>query len=108
VAEDKLKDRIRTLRKAKKMTLEQLAEASDTAKSYIWELENRDNPKVSAEKVAKIAAVLGVTTDFLIGNDTENLAQAEDKAFFRHYSKLPEETRKTIRDMAKLLDKGRG
>lgn len=104
MAEERLKDRIKALRKAKKMTLEQLAEASDTAKSYIWELENRDNPKVSAEKLAKIAAVLGVTADFLIGGN-EDLAGAEDKAFFRHYSKLPEPTRKTIREMAKLLDK---
>ncbi|GAB5426653.1 MAG: helix-turn-helix transcriptional regulator [Devosia indica] len=105
MAGEQLKDRIKALRKEKKMTLEQLAEASDTAKSYIWELENRDNPKVSAEKVAKIASVLGVTLDFLIGGSVEDRADAEDIAFFREYKELPESTKQTIRDMAKLIGK---
>ena len=107
MAGEQLKDRIKTLRKEKKMTLEQLAEASDTAKSYIWELENRDNPKVSAEKVAKIAAVLGVTLDFLIGGAVEDRADAEDIAFFREDKGLPETTKQTIRDMAKLIGKAK-
>ena len=53
-----LGNKIRELRKQKKLSLEQLAELTESSKSYIWELENKDDPKPSAEKTAKIAAVL--------------------------------------------------
>jgi DNA-binding XRE family transcriptional regulator len=39
-----LGDKIRALRKEKKLSLEQLAELTDSSKSYIWELENKDDP----------------------------------------------------------------
>ena len=50
-----LGDKIRALRKQKKLSLEQLAELTDSSKSYIWELENKDDPKPSADKIGKIA-----------------------------------------------------
>jgi len=101
----KFGERIKELRTAKKMTLDQLALATGASKSYIWELENKDPPRPSAEKLADIAKALGVTTDYLIGRDEGTLAQAEDKAFFRQYSGLPEPTRRKIREMAKILGK---
>ncbi|RUW00648.1 transcriptional regulator, partial [Mesorhizobium sp. M1A.F.Ca.IN.022.05.2.1] len=36
------------------------------------------------------------------------LEKAEDKAFFREYSSLPEETRRQIREMAKILGTKKG
>ncbi|MBY4614531.1 MULTISPECIES: helix-turn-helix domain-containing protein [Rhizobium] len=95
--------RIKELRTAKGLTLDQLATATASSKSYIWELENKDPPRPSAEKLADIAAVLGVTTDYLIGREEVTLADAEDKAFFREYSQMSEGTRKKIRAMAKLM-----
>lgn len=89
----------------KGLTLEQLAQATGSSKSYIWELENKDPPRPSAEKLSEIATALGVTVDYLIGRDEQTLAQAEDKAFFRDYSELPEPTRRKIREMAKILGK---
>ena len=41
--------------------LDQLADATESSKSYMWELENKDDPKPSADKLARIAAVLDVT-----------------------------------------------
>lgn len=96
--------RIKELRTAQKLTLEQLAQVTGSSKSYIWELENKDPPRPSAEKLAEIARALGVTTDYLIGRD-ETLEQAEDKAFYRQYSGLPQGTRRKIREMAKILGK---
>ena len=69
------------LRKKKGYTLDQLAERSESSKSYIWELENKDPPRPSGEKLALIAAALDVTTDYLLGKDSEALGSAEDKAF---------------------------
>ena len=99
-----LGDKIRDQRKAKGYTLDKLAELSDSSKSYIWELENKNPPRPSAEKLSSIAGALGVTVDYLIGSDEQTLVEAEDTAFFRQYSGLPEETRRQIREMAKILD----
>ena len=97
-----LGDKIRAQRKQKKYSLEQLAELTDSSKSYIWELENKDDPKPSAEKIGKIAAVLEVTTEFLL---TDSVAapgeEVLDEAFFRKYKSMPEGTKKRLR---KILD----
>ena len=93
--------RIKALRTQRKLTLDQLAQLTCSSKSYIWELENKDPPKPSAEKLAEIAKALRVTTDYLLGNEDESVA--EDKAFFRKYRKLPEGTRRQIRAIAETL-----
>lgn len=96
-------DKIRTLRKAKGYTLEKLAELSESSKSYIWELENKNPPRPSGEKIAKIAAVLGVTADYLIDQtETLKVEDATDTAFFRKYRKMPEDTKERIRRMVDL------
>ena len=99
-----LGDKIRDLRKAKGYTLDKLAELAESSKSYIWELENKNPPRPSADKVAKIAAVLGVTADYLI-DTTEKVGveDATDNAFFRKYRKMDAATKDKIRRMANLL-----
>lgn len=97
--------KIKELRTSARLTLDQLAEATGSSKSYIWELENKNPPRPSAEKLSAIAAALGVTVDYLLGADDQTLEGAEDKAFFRHYSSLPTSTRRTIREMTDLLSK---
>ncbi len=100
--------RIKALRTEKKMTLDQLAEATESSKSYIWELENKNPPRPSAEKLSTIAKALGVTVDYLLGTDEQTKAEAEDMAFFREYTELPPETREQLRDIAKILSKKTG
>lgn len=97
-----LGDKIRARRKEKRLSLEQLAELTDSSKSYIWELENKDDPKPSAEKIAKIAAVLDVTTEFLLNESTTTPdEEVVDEAFFRKYKSMSEPDKKKIR---KILD----
>jgi transcriptional regulator with XRE-family HTH domain len=100
--------RIKALRTEKGLTLEQLAQETGSSKSYIWELENKNPPRPSAEKLSSIAAALGVTVDYLLGADEQTLDKAEDTAFFRQYSRMPEETRRQIREMARILDTKKG
>jgi transcriptional regulator with XRE-family HTH domain len=102
-----LGDRIRDLRKKKGFTLDELAAKAESSKSYIWELENKDPPRPSGEKLALIAAALDVTTDYLLGADTEELSSAEDKAFFRKYQKLDAPTKSQIREMLDIINKKR-
>lgn len=99
----KFGDRMKERRLALDLTLDELAQATSSSKSYIWELENKNPPRPSAEKLAVIAQALGVTVDYLLGSDEQTLQTAEDKAFFRSYSGLPPETRRQLRDMAKIL-----
>ena len=82
-------DRIKERRTALKLTLEQLAQATNSSKSYVWELENKNPPRPSAEKLSAIARALDVTVDWLMGADDQTLDEAEDKAFYRSYSGLP-------------------
>ena len=96
-------ERIKQLRVGRGLTLEQLAQATDSSKSYVWELENKNPPRPSAEKLSAIATALDVTVDYLLGADDQTLADAEDKAFYRAYSSMPEETRRQIREMVKIL-----
>lgn len=98
-----LGEKIRTLRKAKGYTLEKLAELSESSKSYIWELENKNPPRPSGEKIAKIAAVLGVTADYLIDQtQTLKVEDAADTAFYRKYRSMPTDTKEKIRRMVDL------
>lgn len=98
--------KIRDLRKQNGYTLEKLAALTDSSKSYIWELENKNPPRPSAEKVAKIASVLGVTTDYLV-SQTEAAPGEDvlDQAFFREYQNLDESTKDKLRELVKLWGK---
>lgn len=101
-----LGDKIRDLRKSKGYTLEKLAELTESSKSYIWELENKDPPRPSADKIAKIAGVLGVTADYLIDpTETLEVEDATDQAFYRRYRKMDPKTKDTIRQMVDLFGK---
>jgi transcriptional regulator with XRE-family HTH domain len=100
-----IRDRIKALRKKAKLTLDQAAEQAGLSKSYLWELENRDLPRPSAEKLAGLARAFNVTVDYLLGGEAvENLGSAEDKAFFREYQSMSPEAKARLRRLAKALD----
>lgn len=101
-----LGEKIRDLRKKKGFTLDQLAELSKSSKSYIWELENKDPPRPSGEKLALIAEALDVTADYLLGVDAEP-STAEDKAFFRKYQKMDAPQKQQIREMLDIINRTR-
>lgn len=99
-----LGEKIRELRKAKGYTLDRLAELTESSKSYIWELENKSPPRPSADKIAKIAAALDVTADYLIDpTETVKVEDATDNAFFRKYRKMDPATKEKVRRMVDLL-----
>lgn len=101
-----LGDKIRELRKQKGLTLDKLAELTESSKSYIWELENKNTPRPSAEKIGRIAAVLGVTSEFLLDTSEKSpTPEIEDKAFFRKYQKLEPEVKAKIRSIVEVWDK---
>lgn len=98
-----LGDRMRSLRKARGLTLDQLAERSGSSKSYIWELENKNPPRPSAEKLARIAQELGTTIEHLLsGEEAQTQEDAADAHFYRNYQTMDAPTKAKIRRMVEL------
>ena len=99
-------ERIRERRKSKKFTLDQLAARAGSTKGYIWELENKNPPRPSAEKLAAIASALETTVDVLIGTpiNTEDDLSPKDKVFFRKFVGLDPDRQETVRKMLDLWD----
>jgi transcriptional regulator with XRE-family HTH domain len=94
-----LREKLKDLRKRKGYSLDELARLTGASKSYLWELENRDERKPSAEKLVDIARVLDTTTDYLI-DENANFDDAQVKeAFFRKFNKLDDDTKGRVMDM---------
>ena len=97
--------KIRHHRQEKGYSLDRLAELTNSSKSYIWELENRDTRKPSGEKLTKIAEALSVTTDYLLDNSAEPSDEVIKEAFFRKLTKLDPEDRKKIEQLVDMWRK---
>lgn len=100
-----LGEKLRKHRQEKGYSLDDLARLSGSSKSYLWELENRDARKPSAEKLATIADVLGVTTDYLLDENAEMDDKHVKEAFFRKFNKLEAEDKQRIQDMIEAWGK---
>ena len=98
-----LGDKIRRLRKEKGFSLDKLADLAESSKSYIWELENKNPPRPSAEKLAKIADQLDTTIEYLLDEgEALSTEDAADAKFYRQYRQMDDATRAKIRKMVKL------
>lgn len=101
-----LKQKLRDLRSSKELSLDKLAEKVNMSKSYLWELENRDNVSPSAEKLSKIADALDVTLEYLLDDKTDQPSgEVEKQAFFRKYDNLDADVKKKIQDIMDVWGK---
>lgn len=97
--------KIKRHRQEKGYSLDKLAELTDSSKSYIWELENRDTRKPSGEKLTRIAQALEVTTDYLLDDSEEPGDAVLKEAFFRKFSKLDPDDQAKINQMIDMWGK---
>jgi transcriptional regulator with XRE-family HTH domain len=98
-------EKIRAQRKRLKLTLDELADKTGSSKSYIWELENRPVVRPSAEKIARIAEVFGVTVEFLLNDEKQEFSRTDaDLVFFRRVSQLDSEKRAQLEKFLKAID----
>lgn len=102
-----LGEKIRKHRQEKGYSLDQLAELTDSSKSYLWELENRDTRKPSAEKLTRIAQALSVTTDYLLDDSAAPNEGVLKEAFFRKFNKLDPEDQRKIEQLIDVWGKKR-
>ncbi|MCU5656434.1 helix-turn-helix transcriptional regulator [Bacillus mycoides] len=93
--------RVKTLRKERKWSQRELGEKVDVSESFISKVES-GKKQPSREVTAKIAEVLNVTTDYLLGrsedhelNEEENkIVTEEGKNIMALIESLPEDERK--------------
>jgi transcriptional regulator with XRE-family HTH domain len=101
-----------TLARGEEIDLQQVADAVGCTKAYIWELEMKDGQRPSAERIQKIAKVLGVTMEDVMGEPMQQVPQAspEDVAFFREYAGMTDEEKDRYRQALKIMfpDKSEG
>jgi transcriptional regulator with XRE-family HTH domain len=102
---NQLRDKLREHRKRIGLSLDELAIRSGTSKSYLWELENRDVTKPSAEKLIRIASELDVTVEYLLDEGAGLDDQQVKEAFFRKFSSLSQDDQERIRDMINIWGK---
>lgn len=102
----RLGEKLRDLRKQHGFTLEKLADTAGLSKSYLWELENRESQRPSAEKLTALADALGVAASYFIEEDVRTPQERHlDEAFFRGYKKLGPEAKEQIRKIANTFQK---
>ncbi|QDK22425.1 helix-turn-helix domain-containing protein [Leptospira weilii] len=96
-------ERLRQLRVMKKMSQEELGQLTDLNYNHIGRYERGDS-RPSADKLKALAEALGVTTDYLLSGNSDNAARVnlEDQELlemFRSVQQLPEEKKKSIKDL---------
>lgn len=87
-------EKLKQLRKSKGYTLQELADASKSSKSSVFEIE-RGTQKPSAQKLADIAKCLGVTVDYFLSES--DLETEVDQCFYNTYLGFDEKTKEKIR-----------
>lgn len=97
--------KIKELRRERGLTLDQLAQATESSKSYMWEIESKDVARPSAEKLEKIAGALGVTSAFLIdASQVTPTEDVEDTAFFHRFQKADPYVKAKLKRILDVLD----
>ena len=97
--------KVNSLRRSKGLTLEELAQATGSSKSYMWEIENKPVARPSAEKLTRIAEVLEVTPEFLLDEArSEAAVDVADAAFYRKYQGLDAGTKAKLKRILQALE----
>lgn len=99
--------RIKELRKAKRLTLDELSRLSKSNKSYIWELENpRDGKKPispSLKKLNLIANALRVPLTVLVGDENYSDMTSEEIFIISLYRKLDKQGKEKFTTVCKVV-----
>ncbi len=104
-----LREKLKAKRAEKGKSLDALAKDAGLSKSYLWELENRQSPRPSLDKLQAIAGALDIDVAFFMDDSIEDLQEdLKDRQFFRNYSKLKPETKEQLRVILEALKKTGG
>jgi transcriptional regulator with XRE-family HTH domain len=103
---NRLGEKLHKLRKDNGFTLDTLAEKSGLSKSYLWELENRESQRPSAEKLTALANVFGVSATFFIEDDVRTPQERHrDEGFYRDYQRLDADAKEQLHKILRTFKK---
>lgn len=101
-----LSEKLKSKRNLKGKSLEVLAKEAGLSKSYLWELENRESPRPSVDKLQAIANALDIDVAFFLDDSIEDLEEdLRDRQFFRNFSKLAPDDKERLRAFVDALRK---
>jgi transcriptional regulator with XRE-family HTH domain len=83
-------DRIRTIREARGMTQDQLADDAKISKGFLSEVENNKR-NISSENLLRIANVLGASIDYLLRGETKEQTQRQPVVIPQELSQAAEQ-----------------
>ena len=100
---ESLYDRILSLCEEKDIRPGRLCNELGISRSLMTDLKMGRKKTVNAETAQKIAGFLGVSVGYLLGQETEDLLDQLDVAFYGEYKELDEKDKETVRDMVRLM-----
>ena len=99
-----LSTKIAKLRRKKRQSLQEVADAVRVSKAHIWQLEQGTATNPSMDLVTRLADHFGVTVASLVGEDIESSdAPADLQRMFRQAAQLNADERAILDDMVKSL-----
>jgi transcriptional regulator with XRE-family HTH domain len=101
-----MKNRIRELRKERGISGTHIAKMLNITPTYLYEIE-LGKKRLSADLASRIAEILGVTVDYLLGrsddpNGQASLAAAPDEQ--NPYALTPKEERDIAKDLERIME----
>lgn len=89
--------KIRELRSTQDLTMQRLADLTNSSKSYVWELESGNMTRPSAIKLLSLAKALNVSMEFLVDDSLKEITSSDSqKVLFAKVKRL------SVVDQAKL------
>ncbi len=73
------------------------------SRSLMTDLKMGRKKTVNAETAQKIAGYLGVSVGYLLGQESSDVLQEVDVAFYGDFKELNDEEKETVRDMVRLM-----
>ncbi|MGD9724783.1 MAG: helix-turn-helix domain-containing protein [Alphaproteobacteria bacterium] len=103
-----LKDRLRALREAQKLSLQEVADKIGASKAHVWDLEQGRSTNPSYELMKKLADCFQVSVSDLVGeNPTGDAGDSRVLGMYRELKELSSRDLDVIQSMVKRLkDKG--
>ncbi len=104
-----LGERLKALRTAKRMSLQDVADAADISRSHVWNLETGAKTNPSVELLVKLAELFRVGIAELVGEDPD--AQNEEPemvALYRNLKDLDPRDREIVQAMIDKMRERKG
>ena len=98
-----LYETIQTLCKEKGVRPGRMCDELGLSRGLMTDLKMGRKKTVNAQTAQKIASYLGITVARLLGQESGDVLDEIDVAFYGEFKELTEEQRQTVRDMVRLM-----